>query len=127
MSEHTRIKLRCKCKKPKFRDIRHCKNFYPKGSYKSYDRYWADYDYWAKLSTTYVIRFLQSNVGIPYNKVYYKLINKMKKSHIPMYFIKDVLNLVIVGKKEDTIYKPSFYITNGILNINKVTSKKKII
>lgn len=120
MSEHIRIKLRCNCKKLKFRDTRHCKNFYPKG-YKSYD------DYLAGLSATYVIRFLQSNIGKPYNEVYSKLVKKMKRSHIPIYFIKSILNLVIVDKKEDAIHRPSFYITNGILNINKVTNKKKSI
>lgn len=123
MSEHTRIKLNRSCKRPKYRETRNCKKHYKRGSCKV--SFWIDN--YTDISISYLVRYLQSNIGKPYNKVYSKLVNKVKSSHIPVFMLNRALKVLIVNKKEYSLFHPSFYITNGILNINRVKNKKKNI
>lgn len=117
MSEHTRIKLKRTYTRPKYRNSRHSKKPYKRGGQKGDP--WTDS--YAEIPVSHIIRYLQVNVGKPYDKVYSELVHKMRKSHIPVYKLNTILKSLMGKKGERTYWKPTFYLSNGILSINKVT------
>lgn len=115
MSEHTRFKLKRSYSRPRYRESRNSKRYYARGNSK-YDP-WTDS--YAEIPITTLLRYLTSNIGRPYDKVYSDLVKKLKVSHIPTHMVNHWLDSLFHHKGEDYYSFNPFYVSNGILNKEK--------
>lgn len=68
-------------------------------------------------------RFLKVNIGRPVNKVYSEFLKRCDKS-TKSYNLKKIF-YDHIKEKEDITWYGGFYVTNGILNYKKRTSRPK--